>query len=301
MASFFSMFATLIFFLAIIWVCSTSIVITKNKHISILETFGKFSGVREAGLSFKLPAPFQTVAGSMPVFIQELNDILELKTKDNLFIKYPIKVQYQITDAVKARYELENPKHQMMSYIANLVRGQVGKRTFLELYDLKDELRHEIEEVLEDKISSYGFKIIDVLVDQPIPTEEVQRAYNNVTSSEREKEASKNRAEAARVTIVEEATAQKEAKRLQGEGIALQRKAIAEGFSGATDEIAKHLNVTSREALFMVLQLNKFDTLRDISNGKGSMIITDGSSDSEMRSMTNMVAAAKNASEQHHV
>lgn len=286
---------SLLGFLVAVGLLASTIVITKNKTVNILETFGKYSGTREAGISFKLPAPFQTVVETVPMYIQEIKTPLELKTSDDLFIQYPVTVQFKVTDPVKATYELEDPENQIMSYVRNLVRSEVGKKTFLELYGVRDELQEEIQKVLAEKLSSFGFEIVDVLVDQPIPTEEVQASYNSVTSSAREKEAAKNRAEATRITLIAEAEAQKESKRLQGEGIAEQRTAIAKGFKEATEDISTQLGISNEMAVMMILQLNKYDTLRDASNGKGTIIITDGSSDSEMKSMNQMVAGVKAA------
>lgn len=272
------------------WV-STTIVITKNKTIKILETFGKYSGTRNPGLSFKLPAPFQTVADVVPMYIQEIKTTIELKTNDDLFIEYPVNVQYKVTDPVKATYELEDSATQILSYVRNLVRSEAGKKTFQELYNMRDELQHAILEGLAEKISSFGFEIVDVLVDQPIPTQDVQSSYNNVTASIREKEAARNKAEATRITLIAEAEAQRESKRLQGEGIAAQRTAIANGFKDATESISNSLGITNEMAVMMILQLNRFDTLRDAANSKGTIIITDGSSDAALKEMQSAIAS----------
>lgn len=272
---------------------TTTIVITKNKKVSIIETFGKYSTTKEAGLSFKQPWPFQAVSKVVHMYIQQLSTTLELKTKDNLFINYPISIQYQVVEPVKATYELEDPEKQILSYVGNLVRSEVGKKTFIELYSFKNELQDVIEEELSKKIKDFGFEIKAVLVNEPIPPQNVQDAYNSVTASEREKEASKNKAEAIRITLVAEAEAQKESKKLQGEGIAAQRAAITKGFKDSIEDLSKSLGVSNELALTMILQLNKFDTLRDISHSKGSLIVTDGSSHSEAKELTATLAAFK--------
>lgn len=290
-------FLFFIFFLIIIvgWL-ATCLVITKNKTISVLETFGKFSGTRNPGLSFKLPFPLQSVAKIVPMYIQEIKMTLELKTADNLFIKYPVIVQFKVTDPQKATYELEDSNKQILSYISNLVRSEVGKRTFLDLYNVRNEMQDEILKVLAEKMNGFGFEIVDVLVNEPIPTEEVQNSYNRVTASERERDAAKNIAEGRKISLVAEAEAQKESKKLQGEGIAAQRTAIANGFKNATEDIAHSLGISNDMAVMMILQLNKFDTIRDASNGHATVIITDGSADSEVREMQKMMAAFKGVS-----
>lgn len=91
--------------------------------------------------------------------------------------------------------------------------------------------------------------------------------------------------------MIAEAEAQKESKRLQGEGIASQRAAIAAGFKEATESMANSLGITNEMAVMMILQLNKFDTLRDAANSKGTVIITDGSSDSALKEMQSTIAS----------
>lgn len=274
------------------WSC---VVITKNKHVSVIVTFGKFSTVKEAGLSFKLPWPIQAVDKVLPLNILQLSTTLELKTNDNLFIKYPINVQYHVVDAEKAAYELDDPETQIISYVSNLVRSEVGKKTFLELYNVRDEIQDVIEEVLSAKMKEFGFRIVAVLVDEPIPTSDVQNSYNSVTASEREKEAAKNRAEASRIVTVAEAQAQKESKKLQGEGIADQRLAISRGFKESIESMSESLGVSNEIALAMILQLNKFDTLRDVAHGKGSLILSDAGTGTEFKELTALVAALRSS------
>lgn len=272
-------------FLVVVFILPSIVVLTKTNEVKIIETFGKYSSTKGAGISFKWPSPFQKVSKRVPLYVQGLSTELELKTKDNLFIKYPVTIQCRVIDPVKATYELENPEHQILSYIRNLVRSQASGKTFIELYEAKDELKDETHKVLAIKLSSYGFEIVDVLVDQPIPTQEVQEAYNNVTSSARQKEAAENIAEAKRISIVQEAVAHKEAKKLQGEGIAAQREAMAKGLESSARELSDKLGISSTDSMFMLLEFNKLDTHRDMSNNQGTVIVTDGSTNSMMSSI----------------
>lgn len=292
-------FLTILLVVFIGFIAYSCIVITKNKHVSVIVTFGKFSAVKGAGLSLKLPWPIQAVDKVVPLNILQLSTVLELKTNDNLFIKYPINVQYHVLDAEKAAYELDDPETQIISYVSNLVRSEVGKKTFLELYSVRDEIQDVIEEVLSKKMEEFGFKIVAVLVDEPIPTSDVQDSYNSVTASEREKEAAKNRAEASRITIVAEAQAQKESKKLQGEGIADQRLAISRGFKESIESLSESLGVSNEIAVAMMLQLNKFDTLRDVANSKGSLIISDAGTNAELKELTTLVAGLRSTDLAH--
>lgn len=134
---------------------------------------------------------------------------------------------------------------------------------------------------LAEKFSSFGYEIVGVLAQEPIPPAEVSEAYAKATSSEMLKIAAANEAEASKIKVVREAEAQKEAKRLQGEGIASQRKAIAEGFKTSCKDIANGLGVQEDIVFALLAQNNKYDVLRDISNNPGSLIVTDVGASSE--------------------
>lgn len=289
----FSFIFYVVLFLVVLALLKSCIVVTQNKTVKIIETFGKYSHYKTPGISLKWPAPFQVVAKTMPMNIYQLQKVLELKTKDNLFITYPVTVQVKITDPAKAAYELDDPNDQILSYISNLVRSEVGKREFLELYGLRDEIQQEIQESLSEKLKDFGFEIVNVLVDEPEPSEDVRRSYDSVTQSKRSLEAASNNADALKITRVAAAEAEKQARKLYGEGIAEQRTAIAQGFTDSVDTISKDLNISPETAMDYMLTLFKYDTLRDASNNDSTIIITDTTANTELTKNLASFAALK--------
>lgn len=277
---------TLITTFFLMWLC-TSIVITKQKTVKIIEQFGRYISTKEAGISLKLPTPFQKVAHTIDTNLLSLEESLELKTKDNLFITYPISLQIQVLDPVKACYELEEPHEQILSFVGSFIRSEAGKHNFMELYGLRNELEDEVIEHLGAKMAEFGWEIKAVLVDEPIPSEAVRRSYDAVSESQRNLEAAKNQAEAQKVTLIAEAEAQKEAKRLYGEGIASQRDAIAKGFSESIAKLAESMGTSEELAAAFLLQMTKFDTIRE-SSTKGSLIITDAGAGYELSNTLNL-------------
>lgn len=263
------------------------IVITKQKTVKIIEQFGKYVATKEAGLSFKLPSPIQKVAHTLDLNLIELKEKLKLKTKDNLFIEYPVTLQIKVIHPFKACYELENPRSQILSYVGNFIRSEVGKHEFMAIYGIRDELENEVLEHLGDKIKSFGWEIVAVLVDEPNPSAEVRRSYDAVNESLRNLEAAKNNAEANKIKLVKDAEAQKEAKRLYGEGIASQREAIAQGFSQSVYKISQSMEVSPELAAAFLVQMTKFDTIRD-SSEKGHFIISDVKSNFEFENTINL-------------
>ena len=82
---------------------------------------------------------------------------------------------------------------------------------------------------------NYGYDIIKALVTDIDPDQQVKEAMNRINAAEREKVAAQYEGDAARILIVEKAKAEAESKRLQGQGIADQRREIARGLEESVD------------------------------------------------------------------
>ena len=82
----------------------------KQQTSVIIERFGKFISVRNSGLHLKIPL-IDRIAGRVNLKIQQLDVIIETKTKDNVFVKMKVSVQFKvIQDKVyDAFYKLEYP------------------------------------------------------------------------------------------------------------------------------------------------------------------------------------------------
>ncbi|MEM9861972.1 MAG: SPFH domain-containing protein, partial [Myxococcota bacterium] len=113
-----------------------------------------------------------------------------------------------------------------------------------------------------------------------------------VIAAQREMEAAQNEAEAQRIRLVGVAEAEKTSKRLQGEGIAAQRLAIAEGYHEAMDKLKTAMPQTSEETILaMLMMTNHWDTIRDAAAGKGNVIMVNGSGNQATDDLANMAAA----------
>ena len=97
--------------------------IVKQQSAAVIERFGKFVSVRHSGLQLKIPV-IDRVAGRLSLRIQQLDVVIETKTKDDVFVKVKVSVQYKvIKDKVyDAFYKLDFPEDQITSYVFDVVR-----------------------------------------------------------------------------------------------------------------------------------------------------------------------------------
>ena len=277
---------------ALVWIGGTSIFIVRGKTAAVLETFGKpHARARMAGLQLKLPWPFTAVRARVNLQLQEIKADVSVKTQDNAFMTLPVKVQYRASDdpegAVKAHYELEKPEAQITSYVLNNVRQTASGMEMIELYANRDSMENQVQTALSERFARYGYVIENVLVDEPEPSPEVRDSFNRVIASQRLKEAAANEAAAARIKLVGVAEAEAESKRLQGEGMAKMREAMARGLQQAFATITA-AGLDTREAIAFLNETNRLDTLSSAAD-KGNMIIAD----THARGITDTIAAIR--------
>lgn len=299
--------------ISIIILLSNMIFIVREKTATIVERFGKFSFVAQKGLNIKFPYPIDKIVGGVSLQILELKSDITAKSKDNAFLTIPIKIQYRVLESKirEAFYELDNPEKQMGSYVFNIIRAKSSTLTMDELFQSKNEFEKTVMEELNTKFENFGYVIDNVLVDDPQPSAELIKSFNNILASEKEKEAAKNVAESLKIKLIGEALAEKESLKLKGEAFKEYRSAIAEGNIEAmglllgthaqktvkktiqeeingelTDivtevkEITKldekdiiHTGLTHKDILNFFAGVDEREAIRDASKGKGNTVI----------------------------
>ncbi|HMD30669.1 MAG TPA: SPFH domain-containing protein, partial [Candidatus Acidoferrales bacterium] len=195
----------------------------------VVERFNKFDRVADPGLAFKLP--FIETVRKVDMRVQQVAIPIETKTKDNVFVKIPVSVQYQIlpNKVFEAYYKLAAPQRQIEAYVYNVILGHVPKMDLDTAYESQQDIALAVKKELDATMETFGYLIVKALVTDIIPAEKVKSAMNDINAARREQEAALAKGEAARIMAVKNAEAEAQSKKLQGEGIANQRKAIIEG------------------------------------------------------------------------
>jgi len=239
----------------------------QTAQVAIVQRLGKFARVAGPGLNWKTPF-IEVVVQRMSMKVQQFDVQVETKTQDNVFVQIPVSIQYKVMpDAVEsAFYKLSDPVKQIESMVYNVVLGHVPKMklddTFLNQADIASDLRDS----LDGSMKEYGYSIVKVLISDIVPDTKVKTAMNDINAAQREREATVSRAETNKLLLVKQAEAEAESKRLQGEGIANQRKAIISGLKDSVEDFAKTVpGSTPQDVMQLVLMTQYFDTLKDIA------------------------------------
>lgn len=272
--------------------------IVKQQTAVIIKRFGKFQSIRHSGLQIKIPL-VDRIAGRLSLKIQQLDVIIETKTLDDVFVRLKVSVQYMvIKDKVyDAFYKLDYPHEQITSYVFDVVRAEVPKMKLDDVFVKKDDIALAVKAELNDAMSDYGFDIIKTLVTDIDPDPQVKQAMNRINASEREKIAAQFEGDAARILIVEKAKAEAESKRLQGQGIADQRREIARGLEESV-EVLNKVGINSQEASALIVVTQHYDTLQAIGGETNTNLILLPNSPQAGSNMLNDMVASFTASNQ---
>jgi regulator of protease activity HflC (stomatin/prohibitin superfamily) len=272
--------------------------VVKQQSAAVIERFGKFTSIRQSGLQLKIPV-IDRIAGKLSLKIQQLDVVVETKTKDDVFVKLKVSVQFQVikTKVYDAFYKLDYPHDQITSYVFDVIRAEVPKMKLDDVFEKKNDIAIAVKSELNDAMVEYGYDIIKTLVTDIDPDAQVKNAMNRINAAEREKVAAQYEGDAARILIVEKAKAEAESKRLQGQGIADQRREIARGLEESV-EVLNKVGINSQEASALIVVTQHYDTLQAVGADTNSNLILLPNSPQAGSDMLNNMVASFTASNQ---
>ncbi len=266
--------------------------VVKQQTAAVIERFGRFHSIRSAGLHLKIPF-IDRIAGKINLKITQLDVLIETKTMDNVFVKLKVSVQFKVLPekVYEAFYKLEYPQDQITSYVFDVVRAQVPKMIVDDVFVRKDDIAIAVKRELNEAMTTYGYDIINTLITDIDPDIQVKNAMNRINAADREKTAAEYEAEASRIRIVAKARAEAESKRLQGQGIADQRREIAKGLLESV-EVLNSVGINSQEASALIVVTQHYDTLQSIgADSNSNLILLPNSPQAGSEMLNNMVAS----------
>lgn len=251
-------------------------VLVKQSDVAIKERFGKFEKVLNPGLQFVPWVIGDYVAGHLTLRLQQLDVQCETKTKDNVFVTVVASIQYRVLvdKASDAFYRLSNPTSQIKAYVFDVIRACVPKLNLDDVFEQKNEIAKSVEEELDKAMTAYGYEILQTLIIDIEPDQQVKRAMNEINAAARMRVAANEKAEAEKIIQIKRAEGEAESKYLSGLGIARQRQAIVDGLRDSVLGFAGNVPGTSaKDVLDMVMMTQYFDTMRDIgAHSKSSSV-----------------------------
>ena len=240
--------------------------IVQQQTVAVVQRLGKFDRLAEAGLHIRVPF-IEKVAGTVNLRVQQLDVEVETKTRDNVFVRVIVSVQYfvLVEKVYDAFYKLDDPVNQIKAFVFDVVRARVPKIRLDDVFEKKDEIAGAVKAELSQVMDDFGYGIVKTLVTDIDPDAKVKEAMNEINAAQRMRAAATEKGEAEKIMQVKAAEADAEAKALSGKGVADQRQAIVEGLRESVDEFQRTVPGTSpQDVMNLILMTQYFDMLKDI-------------------------------------
>lgn len=294
-----AIFITAIPVIVVLAVIFSIVKIVQTQEVAIVEKFGKYNRTLKAGLHFIVPFAERIVA-VMNLKVRSENIIVKAKTKDNVFVDMQITMQYKVDEnkLVEAYYKSNNYMNLATSFVQDALRTAVPSLTLDDVFARKDDICRQVFQAVGQGMSDYGYIIIETLITNVTPDEEVVKSMNSINVAQRERAAAQELAEAERVKLVTAAKAKAEALQLEGKGISDQRTQIIEGLSANMNEL-KAKGISNTEVLNLLLLTQYMNTIEAIGKTNNSKILfLPGGADSvdklSKQIMTSIMATNQN-------
>jgi regulator of protease activity HflC (stomatin/prohibitin superfamily) len=274
-----------------------------TQFTGVCQTFGKFTSLRHPG--FNLYIPFVQTIKLVANNIQNQEFKCMVKTCDDVFSRMQVQVQVQVRseDTEKAFFMLQDCTTQIDAYVQNIVRAESSKLTLNKLFESQTEIAEAVSKNLKEKMSGFGYTIIDTLVTDIKPADEVAIAMNKIYASERLKMAAKNEADANYIKEVRQAEADRDRKILQGEGVSGQRLAILKGYESGIEKMADNLGLSPKEIIEFVMKTQYYDMLEAVGRSPNAKTVFIPHNDSVPSSVPSLrdqfMQALENVQESH--
>ncbi len=262
-------FFAIIIAIIIVLVLFSSIKIVKQQTAYTVETLGKFSRVIFPGLNLVIPF-IETTARKVNLATLTLDFSILAITADKVNISIDTTLVYKVIQekVYEAAYSIDNPVSTIKALVENAIRAFVATQTHEEVIRSRDEMTDYLTHHLKSRLSDFGFNMDSFQFRDITLPKEITEAMSRVVASKRLQEAAQNEAEAEYIRAVKTAEGQKQTRLLQGQGLALERKAIIDGLSESIKELQSSTGVTSQSVMNLVMLNQYIDMLRSVSNDK---------------------------------
>lgn len=276
--------------LLVVGLLLSSYTVIEARQVGVVLRFGGYVRTLGPGFHFKLPQPFESVEKVDAARVRSVNDQVTLLTRDENIIAVDFTVQYQVDDAQKYLFSLNDPDGTVQAAAESAVRAVIGSNTMEQVLaggdaSLVGQATQSLQKTLD--VYNVGLKVTEVSFQSVTPPKDVKDAFDDVNNAREDKQSSENAAQAYASKVLPVARGDASRIAAEAEGYKAERIARAEGDTARFNLILKEYKgapEVTRRRLYL-------ETMEQVVANNTKVI--DGSGG---RNIINLPAAASDAS-----
>lgn len=271
-----------------------TIKIVPQSSVLLIERLGRFSRVAKSGLNIIVPffeaprAVYWTNSRPGQTSIDLREQYIDLPpqpviTRDNVTINVDSVVYWQITDPIKAVYEINDLVGGIVQLTITGMRAVMGEMDLDHTLSSRDQINSKLQMILDEATDKWGVKVTRVDVKNINPPEDVRITMEKQMTAERnrralvlqaegDKQAAIARAEGDKQSAITRAEGAKQSAILEAEGAAQARLRAAEAEATALQQIAQSIGDRGQTASYLITA-RYIDSLRDMTRTQNSKVI----------------------------
>lgn len=292
--------------LFIVFIVAKGLRIVQQSEAMVIERLGKFHSVLPPGINIIIPI-FDKPREIIFRFSRELPDgnkyvqfqkkeRIDLRetvydfprqnviTKDNVMTEINALLYYQVTDPMKAIYEIENLPLAIEKLTQTTLRNVIGELDLDECLTSRDTINAKLRSILDEASNKWGVKVNRVELQDINPPRDIREAMEKQMRAERDRraqiidaEGSKRamilQAEGIQQKQINEAEGQKGAQILEAEGDAQARIRRAQGEAEAIRLVTEAIAGTKADPANYLIAMKYLETLREMTSGQNNKVI----------------------------
>ena len=292
--------------LGVVVIVSKGIRIVQQAQTMVIERLGKYHKTLQAGINIIVPMLdkprvidwrfSQTTPGGEIMVLRYKTHRIDLReavydfpsqsviTKDTVVTAINALIYYQVTDPVRALYEIANLPDAIEKLTQTTLRNVIGEMDLDETLASRDTINSKLRAILDEATNKWGVKVNRVELQDISPPRDIKDAMEKQMRAERDRRAAILTAEAEKRSRILEAEGikeaeinkaegEKQARILAAEAEAFARLKVAEAEALAIRQITESIKGTGGDPARYLIAIRYLEALKEMVSGQNNKVI----------------------------